>query len=49
MGIEEFDPISQPKRIKGAEELEKLPESQKIVLIAEPTKKEKEIEETVKE
>lgn len=46
MGIEKFDPISRPKKLKSAEELRKLPESQKIVLIAERTQRK--IEENMK-
>lgn len=34
MGIEKFDPISQPKRLKSAEELRKLPDGEKLVLEA---------------
>lgn len=37
MGIEKFDPISRPKKLKSAAELRKLPETEKIVLIAEKT------------
>ena len=45
MGIEEFDPISQPKRLKSATELRKLPADKKLVIPAITTKKEKEVEE----
>ena len=31
MGIEEFDPISQPKRLKSAAKLRALPENKKPV------------------
>ena len=50
MGIEEFDPISRPKKLKSAKKLEEeLPENKKLVLEAVPTEREvrevKEIEE----
>ena len=47
-GIEEFDPISQPKRLKSATELRKLPADKKLVIPAITTKKEKEVEEIEK-
>ncbi len=34
MGIEEFYPISQPKRLKSAKKLKELPENKKLVLEA---------------
>lgn len=48
MGIEEFDPISQPKRLKGAAKLRALPEDKKLVLDAVTTEKVKEVEEAEK-
>ena len=46
MGIEKFDPISRPKKLKSAKKLEELPENKKLVLEAVPTEREvKEIEE----
>lgn len=42
MGIEEFDPISQPKKLKSAEKLRMLPENKKLVLDAITTEKIKE-------
>ena len=46
MGIEEFDPISQPKKLKSAKKLKELQENKKLVLEAVPTEREvKEIEE----
>ena len=45
MGIEEFDPISQPKRLKSAAKLRALPKNKKLVLDAVTTEKVKEIEE----
>ena len=45
MGIEEFDPISQPKRLKSAAKLRALPENKKLVLDAVTTEKVKEVEE----
>lgn len=49
MGIEEFDPISQPKRLKSAKELRALPEDKKLVLEARDTQSKEIIEEYTKE
>lgn len=49
MGIEKFDPISPPKRLKSATELRKLAyKYKKLVIPAITTKKEKEVEEIEK-
>ena len=48
MGIEEFNPISQPKRLKSAAKLRALPENKKLVLDAGTTEKVKEVEEAEK-
>lgn len=42
MGIEEFYPISQPKRLKSAEKIRALPDNKKLVLEARDNK-EKEV------
>lgn len=39
MGIDEFDPISQPKRLKSAAKLRELPDGEKLILEAADTKR----------
>ncbi len=43
MGIEEFYPISEPKKLKSVEKMRALPENKKLVLEARDNK-EKEVE-----
>ena len=41
MGIEEFYPMSQPKRLKSVAEMKKLPSANKLVLEAKSNKRDR--------
>ncbi len=42
MGIDEFDPISQPKVIKSAKKIKELPEDKQIIIEAYDTVRDRE-------